>query len=248
MRTLGTRRRAVLIAGVATVTAAALSACSAGQVAETALKNSSVYGVNTQTANGTVLIRGLAVLYDNSVGYPAGGNAPLEVNFYNQTKQAVTVLVSSQPLAGAAEGQGVVSARSVSLVGGDPTTPSTSIPEPPPGTRPAATKDSETPDNVSPPPSAAATPEPSVPSAGSGSTRPGRIEIGPLNSVAFQPGDPTSLQAIGLTDALKPGMSLNLVFEFSDGSAPLTVQAPMAIPLSPASRAPGSEAENHEPE
>src|SRR5687768_10424543 len=111
MRTLGTRR-AVLVAGVATVTAAALAACSAGQVAETALKNSSVQGVNAQNADGSVLIRGLAVLYKDPAGYPSGGNAPLEVNFYNQTTQPITVLVSSQP---PASGQSVVAARSVVL-------------------------------------------------------------------------------------------------------------------------------------
>ena len=63
MRSLGTRR-AVLVAGVATVAAAALAGCSAGQVAETALKNPSVHGVNAQNADGSVLIRGLAVAYN----------------------------------------------------------------------------------------------------------------------------------------------------------------------------------------
>ena len=246
MRTLGTRR-AVLIAGVATVTAAALAACSAGQVAETALKNSSVYGVNTQSADGAVLIRGLAVLYKDTAGYPAGSSAPIEVNFYNQTTQPITVLVSSQPLEGAVEGQGVVSARSVSLIGGEPTTPASEIPNAS-GSRPVATPDTETPDNI---PSAGPTEAPpsvSPSDAAAGEGRPARIEIGPLGSAIFQPGDATKLQATGLTDALVPGTSLNLVFEFSNGAAPLVVQAPTAVPLSPASRAPGSGAENHEPE
>src|SRR3712207_3100690 len=96
MRTLGTRR-AVLVAGVATVTAAALTACGTGQVAETALKNASVYGVSAENSDASVLIRGLAVQYNSPAGYPAGSSAPLELNLYNQTKVPVTVLISSQP-------------------------------------------------------------------------------------------------------------------------------------------------------
>ncbi len=249
MRTLGTRR-AVLVAGVAGVAAATLAACGAGQVAETALKNPSVYGVNAENANRSVLIRGLAVEYNGTTGYPAGSSAPLEVNFYNQTREPVTVLVSSQPPAEAIAREGVVSARAVNLVGGQPTTPSTAIPEQS-GSRPAATPDSETSNNVAQPSgSPAVGPSGTSPSAQPSRTpaantgRPARIEIAPLGSAIFRPGDAQSLQVVGLTDRLVPGNSVNLVFEFSDGTAPLVVQAPMAIPLSPASRAPGNPAEH----
>jgi hypothetical protein len=244
MRTLGTRR-AILVAGVATVTAAALVACSAGQVAETSLKNSSVQGVNAQNADGSVLVRGLAVVYKDPAGYPAGADAPLELNLYNQTTQAITVLVSSQP---PAAGQNVVAARSVVLSGGEPTTPASEIPEPS-GSRPAATPDPDVSDNITQPsssaePSGAVPAEPSATAAG----RPARIEIGPLGSAIFRPGDKTTLQATGLTGALIPGGALNLVFEFSNGGEPLVVQAPVTVPLSPASREPGSDAEGEEPE
>ncbi len=249
MRTLGTRR-AVLVAGVAGVTAAALVGCSAGQVAETALKNPSVYGVNAQNENGSVLVRGLAVAYNNPAGYPAGAAAPLELNLYNETKETITVLVSSQPPTDTTEGAGVVSARSVSLVGGEPSTPSSAIPEPS-GSRPAATPDTETSDNViQPSGGASAGPSGTSPSARPSPTpaastgRPARIEIGPLGYAIFKPGAAESLQVVGLTDRLVPGNSVNLVFEFSDGAAPLVVQAPMAVPLSPASRAPGNPAEH----
>jgi hypothetical protein len=242
MRTLGTRR-AVLVAGVATLTAAALAACSAGQIAETSLKKSSVQGLNAQNADGSVLVRGLAVVYKDSAGYPSGGTAPLEVNLYNQTTQPITVLVSSQP---AAAGENVVAARSVVLSGGEPTTPATEIPEPS-GSRPAATPDPDVSDNISQPstpPSVEAVPSSSASSAG----RPARIEIGPLGSAIFRPDGQTTLQATGLTAALIPGGSLNLVFEFSNNVEPLVLQAPVTVPLSPASRGPGSEAEGHEPE
>jgi hypothetical protein len=139
-----------------------------------------------------------------------------------------------------------VSARSVNLVGGEPSTPSSAIPEPS-GSRPAATPDTETSDNVVQPSSGAsagtapsARPSP-TPAASTG--RPARIEIGPLGYAIFKPGAAESLQVVGLTDRLVPGTSVNLVFEFSNGAAPLVVQAPMAVPLSPASRAPGNPAE-----
>jgi hypothetical protein len=247
MRTLGTRR-AVLVAGVATLTAAALAACGTGQIAETSLKNASVQGLNAQNADGSVLVRGLAVAYKDPAGYPADGNAPVEVNLYNQTTQPITVLVSSQP---PADGENLVGARSVVLVGGAPTTPATEIPEPS-GSRPVATPDPDVSENITQPsaePSSAAGPS-DAPSAQTSSAagRPARIEIGPLGSAIFQPGGETTLQATGLTGALVPGGSLNLVFEFSNGVEPLILPAPMTVPLSPASRAPGSEAEGHEPE
>nr|BFE67364.1 hypothetical protein GCM10020092_006650 [Actinoplanes digitatis] len=49
------------------------------------------------------------------------------------------------------------------------------------------------------------------------------------------------LQAIGLTGKLAPGQALNLVFEFSNGADPLVLEAPVGIPLTPASRGPGLE-------
>ena len=251
MRTLGTRR-AVLVAGVATVTAAALAACGAGQVAETAIKNPSVYGVNTENADASVIIRGLAVQYNNPAGYPAGSNAPLELNLYNETKAPVTVLISSQPPARTDEKANIVAARAVNIFGSAPTAASSAIPEPS-GSRPPATPDSQSSDNViQPSGSASAGPsgtDPSArPSASAGATagsgRPARIEIAPLGSAIFRPGDAQTLQVVGLTDRLLPGTSVNLVFEFSNGTPPIVVQAPMAIPLSPASRAPGNPGES----
>lgn len=259
MRTLGTRR-AVLAAGVATVTAAALAGCGTGQVAETALKNASVYGVSAQNANGSVLIRGLAVVYNNTAGYARGASAPLELNLYNETKEPVTVLVSSQPPSETTAEGSVVSARSVTLSGGQASPASTAIPEPS-GSRPAATPDSDVSDTaVQPSSGASAGPSgPTSPSEGPSGTspsgrpsttaapstgRPARIEIGPLGYAIYRPGVAETLQVVGLTDRLVPGTSVNLVFEFGGGTAPLVVQAPMAIPLSPASRAPGNPAEN----
>jgi hypothetical protein len=208
MRSLGTRR-AALVAGVATVAAVALAGCSAGQIAETALKVPSNMGVNAENSNNSLAIRNLMVVYNGIDGYPAGASAPLEVTFANNTTAEITVRISSQPLQDQTEGQGVVSARSVGLVGGTPSAE--------PSGSPAAA-----------------------------SAEPAQIAVGPLGYASFLPSDKQSLQAIGLSDKLLPGMSVNLVLEFSDGADPLVVQAPVGVPLEPASRAPGNEAETHE--
>ncbi|HEV8569314.1 MAG TPA: hypothetical protein VGQ92_19920 [Actinoplanes sp.] len=225
MRSLVTRR-SVLVSGVAAVTAAALAGCSAGQVAETSLKKPSNQGVNAQSSNNTVLIRNLLVTYNGTEGYPAGANAPLQVALFNETTQAVTVLVSSQQPDPSLADQQVVWASSVAIVGG--------------GSNASAAPSGSASPSVQPSPAESSPAQPA--------TRPARIELAPLGYASFMPGDPESLQAIGLSEALRPGMSLNLVFEFSNGAAPLVLQAPVATPLSPVPRESGIPNENVEPE
>ncbi|RSM63791.1 hypothetical protein DMB66_22090 [Actinoplanes sp. ATCC 53533] len=226
MRSLVTRR-AALATGVATLAAIALAGCSAGQVAETSLKKPSVYGVNAESSDQSVAIRNLAVAYKGTTGYPAGADATLQVGLYNQTRQTVTVLISSKPAAGTDGKDTVVSAQSVGLVGGASATPSA-----------AATASPEPSTDPSAGPSSSVTPS-AEPSASAPAARPARIEIAPLGAATFLPEDAQQLQALGLSGKLVPGQSINLVFEFSSGAAPLVLQAPVAIPLVPASRAPG---------
>lgn len=226
MRSLGTRR-ATLTTGAAALAAIALTGCSAGQVAETALKKPSVYGVNAESSDGSVFIRNLAVAYDGSAGYASGDDAPLQLGLYNQSRQAVTVLISSRPATGADGKDSVVSARSVGLTGGAAASP-----------EPSESKPAETGNEPSANPSPSESPS-AQPSATGAATRPARIEIGPLGAVTFLPEDAEKLLASGLTGKLLPGQSINLVFEFSNGAKQLVLQAPVAIPASPASRAPG---------
>ena len=127
MRSMRTRRVAQF-AGAVSVAAVALTGCSAGQVAETALKNTSTYGVNADNADASVVLRGLAVAYGSTKGYPAGGNAPLELSLFNQTTQPVTVRIASQPLAGTDAKAGVQSAQAVGIVGGTPSAVPSTIP------------------------------------------------------------------------------------------------------------------------
>jgi len=84
------------------------------------------------------------------------------------------------------------------------------------------------------------------PSASPAEPAPARITIAPLGNVTFLPGDTETLEAIGLNGKIVPGNQLGLVFKFSDGSADLSVLAPVAIPLSPAPRASGVPGENSE--
>jgi hypothetical protein len=221
MRSLGTRRL-VLVAGLAAATAVAFAGCSAGQVAETSLKKPSNQGVNEENSNNTVAIRNLSVAYNGTEGYAAGDSAPLEVSLYNQTNQPITVLVSSrQP--DAALGTEVVSGTDVVLVGAQPSTPSSAAPEP-----------------------SAESPSPSPSESGAAAGTPARIVLDPLGYASFLPGDAESLQVQGLSAQLRPGMSVNLIFEFSNGAAPLTLQAPVGIPLSPAPRESANPAEKQE--
>ncbi|MEV4280328.1 hypothetical protein [Actinoplanes xinjiangensis] len=221
MRSLGTRR-AALVAGAATVAALALGGCSAGQVAETAILDTPIAGVNaaSESEAGKVLVRNLQVEYNGIEGYAANENAPLEVSLYNETNEAVTVTISSQP---AENRPDVLTAKQVGFV---------------------STATVTTPGEVA---SASAEPGASAsPSAGAepaSSVRPAQIKIDPQGSAVFRPTDAAQLQVVGLSGELKPGMTVNLVFEFSNNATPLVLQAPVASPLTPAPR--GS-AEIHE--
>ncbi len=260
MRSMRTRRVAQF-AGAATVAAVALAGCSTGQVAETANKNPSVYGVNAENANNSVAVRGLAVTYGTPKGYPSGANAPLEVSLFNRTSEPVTVTITSQPLAGAEAKSGVLSARAVGIVGGAPTPAGSTVPGDvePTGSRPAArpqvTVSQEAGQPTGPNASATASVEPGAsaePSAsaqagasaepsgtaqpGAAASTPAQIQLAPLDSFIYSPDDTQKVQLIGLSGPLVPGNSVNLIFTFSNGAAPLVLQAPVAVPQSPAPR------------
>ncbi|MBM2617229.1 hypothetical protein JIG36_16875 [Actinoplanes sp. LDG1-06] len=223
MRSLGTRRVA-LAAGVATVAVIALAGCSAGQVAETAMLKTPISGLNTESPDGRLLIRNLQVVYNDPEGYPANSDAPLEISLFNQTTDEMTVLISSKPLQD--EVAGVVSAQQIGLTG---------------SAAPAASASAAAPSTL---PSAGASSAPATPAEPA--LEPARITIPPLGSAVYLPEDDQKLMAAGLSDELVPGHSLSLVLEVSGQSQPIELTAPFAVPLSPASRAPGEAGENHE--
>ena len=252
MRILG-NRRAVRSASVAVVAAVALAGCSAGQVAETAIKRPSNPGVNVNNSNNTVGIRNLAVTYPGPAGFPAGSAAPLEMGLFNLTTQPITVLISSTPEA-TSGGQTVVGASSVQIFGGSSAgssepTPSGAAPSEaaPSQAAPSESAASEAPSSGAVPSGA---PSGAAPS-GAGALdngRPARIVLAPLSSASFLPGDPQQLRAVGLSRQLAPGYAVTVTFEFSNGAQPLTVPVPVAPPLSPAPRGSAVPGEDHEVE
>jgi hypothetical protein len=268
MRSMGTRRVA-LFAGAAAVAAVALAGCSAGQIAETSLKKPSTYGVNVDNADGSVLLRGVAVTYGSIKGYPAGGTAPVELSLFNETSAPISVQISSEPLTGADPSQGVVSAKLLALVGPAPSAGASAGPA---EVEPTGSRNAARPLPTESDPAAAASNDPSAepsasptakssvkssakpgvepsadpsasPTTDLSTARPAQITIPALESVVFRPGDAQTLQLLGLSGPLVPGNSVNLVFKFSNGVTPLVLQAPVSVPLSPAPRA-SAEAEH----
>ncbi len=248
-RTMGSHRAALLV-GAAAAAAVTLSGCGAGQIAETVNKDPSIYGVNAQNADGSVLVRNLSVAYGTTAGYQAGASAALELGLYNETTQPVTIQISSRPTAQPTEG--VVSARGVNLIGTLPRVTS-SAPGPEavetggsrPPAQPLPTDSGAGPAGPDTGGATAPTPGGTTPGATPGpgaAGAPARIELGPLDSVIFVPGSSPALQVVGLSGPLRPGNSVNLVFEFSNGAPPLELEAGVAVPLSPAPR--GSVREN----
>jgi hypothetical protein len=252
MRSLGRVRplacRAAQVVGAAAAAALALAGCSAGQTAETSILQTPISGLNTASPDGGLLIRNLQVAYKDTTGYLANDSAPLEVSLFNQTQNPITVTISSE--AQQTVTQGIVSARQVGLTGPAPT-PSSPIASGPAGggdTSPS-TPTPNTSGEVSPPASApSALPTDSAAVPPSAALTPAKLTIPALGSVTFLPGGQTSLIAAGLTDKLAPGNSLALSIQSSTSATPIDVLAPVSIPLSPASRAPGIEGENSEGE
>jgi hypothetical protein len=196
----------------------ALAGCSAGQVAETAMLKAPVSGLNTESPDGGMLIRNLQVVYNSPDGYQTGSIAPLEVSLFNQTEQPMTVLISSKPQ----KADGIVSAEQIGV---GSTAPASAAPTTEP-----------TPD-----PSASASTEPTAPAV-----QPAKFTIAPLGSETFLAGDSPTLQAVGLSGVLIPGLSLSLTFEVQESNQAFDVLVPFGVPTSPVSRAPGVEGESTE--
>ncbi len=248
--TSGTRR-AVLLTGAAALAAAALTACSAGQIAETANKVPSVYHAAGENADASVLVRGLAIPYNTTKGYPAGGTAPLEVQLFNQTSRPVKVTIASAPTTEPR----VVAVRTVGLSGNAPTGSPSATTAPSPASSPAGivSPQPSPPGSPSAPvsPSTGTTPAPAASVSGAApALQPATVTIDPLGSVSFLASGPQKVQLSGLSAALTPGTSVNLVFTFDNGAPPLNLRAPVAIPESPAARgsvqAPDAEIGQHE--
>ncbi|MGC4771591.1 hypothetical protein ACLQ25_21805 [Micromonospora sp. DT44] len=220
------RRAALLLSGVAAATSLLASGCGAGQIAETALKEPSVQGVNLTTPNGAYSVRGLLVTYPGTEGYRAGQDAPLNAVIYNDSKSTVTVTVTTQ------------SAREV-LISGGSASPTPSASESASASPSGSASPSATPSETG---SSSATPSAPESARASGSAsaaapgQPARIELAPLSYLQLNSEATSQLRLVGLTEALRSGQNVVVTFDFGNGNT-VTGPAPIAVPLTPAAPA-----------
>jgi hypothetical protein len=72
-----------------------------------------------------------------------------------------------------------------------------------------------------------------VPSPAEAARQPAQITIPALGTASFQPSTPQKVLAVGLSGRLTLGKSLSLVLERGAGVPPMSLLAPMEVPLSP---------------
>ncbi|MEV0717027.1 hypothetical protein [Asanoa sp. NPDC050611] len=214
----GTRRRAVLLAGLAVAASASLllTGCGSGQVSSTADTAPAIDGVDTDVAasnGGSFSVRNLTVDFKLD-GYPAGSDARLAVALYNNTGSPVTVRVTSP---GAAD---------VRLVNPNATPSPTAAAEPTATPTATATPGGET---ATPTP-AAPPPAPAQPGG------PAELTIPPAGFVTLNQAQGSFLLLTGLRDELNDGNTVPVVFDF--GGQQVTTEAGLAVPLSPVPRGP----------
>ncbi|GAB7049624.1 hypothetical protein [Catenuloplanes indicus] len=245
-RSMTVGRRALRLAAGAAAVALAVTGCSAGQIAETAMKAPSVASVSADSADQKLAVRGLAVAYEGVEGYPAGGNAPVHVTLINQTANPMTVEIG---IGAPAEGAGptVTTARDVRIIGGESAaapsaSPSGSAVPGASGSPSAGAGEEETETSGSPSPEAsggAASPSATAAAPATPAGRAATVEIPGNGAVIFTSESAERLSLVGLAAALRSGMSVTLTFQATEGgvaSPLLTVPTPVDIPLTPAPR------------
>jgi copper(I)-binding protein len=216
---------AALAAGAGVALVLGLTACSAGQITQTATQVAPVPGTNVNV--GPLALRNLMIAYNGAEGYQSGSSAPLIVRIFNEG-------VASRKLVEVSSEVGTVV-----LVGGTPATPA-----PIPTTTPPASASA----SPSPEPTASATgsPDPSASPGASASPSPTptpspvpvgqtrfSLEIPAQSYLLLVPGEGQHLAITGLKTALTPGMSARVTFIFDDGS-----KVESDIPFEPAPHAP----------
>ena len=240
------RRTAGLIGLTATM--ALLSACSVGQVTQTADKVPPISGANLATADGLIKLRDLTVAYTGPAGTPAGGTAALNVRIFNTGNQPAR-------LTGVASEQGeVVLVDPAAMASASPLAPAPSGSAAAPAS--AAPSGSAVASGSAGPsgsavPSASGSPSAAAPSSPAASVPAPGAQPGPVGSTTIDllipagsyalllPEAPRHLAVSNLTGPVKPGGSIpvTFVFTYADGtttSAATTI--PVAVPLSPAPR------------
>lgn len=86
-----TSTRGAAVAAAVGVLALVLAGCGTGRDAQTSLDLPSVPGVNASAEDGSVLLRNAAIAFSPD-GYPAGGDAPVELHLVNTTDGTVRLV------------------------------------------------------------------------------------------------------------------------------------------------------------
>ncbi|WBB50512.1 hypothetical protein O3597_08640 [Verrucosispora sp. WMMA2044] len=204
-----------------------LAGCGAGQIAETAEKEPSIQGVNLMTDNGEYAVRGLLIEFPGADGYRAGADALLSAVIYNDSKDAVTVTVTTQ------DARDIVIVDAVRPI---PPRSDTSAARSPTIASPAAT-------DASP---ALGSPGDATPDQ---RTEPARIDLPPLSFVRFNAQAGRHFQLLDLDESLRSGQNATVTFDFGNGQR-ITGPAPVAAALTPVPPPPPivepEEAETHD--
>ncbi|WP_410814621.1 hypothetical protein [Micromonospora sp. 067-2] len=231
----GSRRAALLLSGIAAATSLLASGCGAGQIAETAKKAPSVQGVNLSAGNGVFAVRGLLVEYPGVEGYRAGQDAPLNAVIYNDSKDTVTVTVTSESAREVVISDGSAS-PSPSVSESASATPSASGSASPSVSGSESASPSATPSETGSSSATPSAPESARASGSASPSRPGqpaRIELAPLSYLQLNSEATSQLRLLGLTEAVRSGQNVVLTFDFGNGNT-VTGSAPVAVPLTPA--------------
>ena len=202
----------------------ALTACSAGQVSQTATQNRDKVG--PEAAVGDITLRQITLAHPQDGLYKEGDNAELQMAIVNTSTEADTlvgiegevfdgVLVSGQATASPAV-PGSPSAEPVATTA--PAAPTT------PGTTPQTTAPEAT-------PSPGALPTPTVPAAPSTPTASSEVEIPvPAGSTVFLGGaSGATVELADLSEELTAGQSIEVTLTFEQAGE-VTVQALVATP------------------
>jgi hypothetical protein len=224
-----TRLGAVVVgATLLTGAAAALSACSTGQITQTDTQVASVPGVNVNSADGQVALRNGMI--DYAAKYEPNTVVPLELRFVNEsTKDA--------RLTGAvmADGNGTVL-----LVSGSSSASASPSPAAPPSPSGSVS------------PSGSGSASPSAPTAEPSPTAIGSAQLNvdlPVGQLivlsSSQPGG-SYLVITKRSSEIRPGttVAVNFTITYSDGVPPTTLTAnlPVGVPLSPPTQEPPASA------
>ncbi|MFG1920584.1 copper chaperone PCu(A)C [Cryptosporangium sp. NPDC048952] len=256
----GTGRRAGTLVTLGVVGAFALTGCSSGQVAETAIKVAAIPGVDA--AAGDVAVRNVVVSFPaEGFSWPAGSNVPLQLTLINNGNTGDTLTSVSSDIAGSVVLQEVPEGAQATI--GPTETPSAAVSETVSPSAGASVSDGPSPSGAvvtgtptptlsngqpSPAPSRG-TPSPVVnsPLATASAAASLPLDVPAKRAVPLQPGGP-QLVLVGITKALDPAATVAVTLTFENGGA-VTVNVPFAPPESPLPRtsithAPGEEGEH----